>query len=176
MRNKDQWVGFDRRLLLLWEGRWHCCVGAAVGFVIFFSPRIVFRWQGFLCLKRRRTHRNAGIGFVIGNVIVLDRLVDFTVWKTGGGGGGARLAEKESLIAISFLLMDIVPVEAFLDWRTLTVASILSSSACEWGKITKKKIFKSKSSRWCLFLTCESGQCHWRSHCWVGPPGLASAC
>ena len=42
-----------------------------------------------------------------------------------------RLAENASFIAISLLLIEIVPVEAFFDCSSFTVASIFSSSACK---------------------------------------------
>ena len=43
MRNKDQGVGFYRRMLSLRQRCCHWCVGAAIGFFIFFSQRIVFK-------------------------------------------------------------------------------------------------------------------------------------
>ena len=59
-----------------------------------------------------------GLGLILDMLLALTPVL-FTsplgIHEVGGGGGGARLAVKESLIDMSFLLMDIVPVEAFLD-------------------------------------------------------------
>ena len=59
-----------------------------------------------------------GLGLVLDMLLALTPVLvtsPLGIHEVGGGGSGARLAVKESLIDMSFLLMDIVPVEAFLD-------------------------------------------------------------